>query len=311
DGNSLEELETKDVMRDSDITSSVPVVKSKNFLTWLEGRQQKFKFERELGAILRKISNEDDANELLRVIAKIARAFHLARIPKERFPTAVKTFKRRNYELILSSNGLCGASAYHEATETTQTAAVESIVDDLSLYRFNNACISTRSTEQLINFLKDVPPIVKEMFELGWDQKGTFDPTKMHERAELYRDVTEAFQHNRTQRLTTGVRGLGRRILIDTVRFRKNDFDEEQIQEERGVYTTSSDGKFALTLTEEHSSPIPVHTHEHIKKMENMIPVIEFRGFSQLQFDTEVGWNIVRGVCQKKVKAKAKTLGML
>ncbi|KAJ3257516.1 Protein rrf1 [Chytriomyces hyalinus] len=303
-GNLLEELETKDVMRDDTFLSSVPVDKSRNFLTWLEGRQQQFKFEKELGAILRKISKENDANELLRVIAKIARAFHMdrLRVPEEQLPTAVKTFKRRNYELILSSNGLCGASAQHETTETTQTATVESIVNDLSLYRFNNACINTRSAEQLYDFGNDVPPIVRKMF-LGWDQDGIFDRDAlrlMRERAELYRDVTEAFQHNRKERLSTGVRGLGRRILIETVRFRKNDFDAEQMHEEKGMSSTSSDGKFALTLTEEHPLPIPVHTHEHIKKMENMIPIVEFSGSSQLQFDTDVGWNIVRGVCSEK-----------
>ncbi|KAJ3401137.1 hypothetical protein HDU80_006292 [Chytriomyces hyalinus] len=332
DGNSLEELETKDVMRNDTFLSynisdgigaeiasemlglgsrtsgsSVPVVKSKNFLAWLEGRQQKFKFEKELGAILRKISKEDDANELLLVIAKIARAFHKHRmselgVPEEQRTMAVKTFKRRNYELILSSNGLCGASAHHETTETTQTATVESIVNDLSLYRFNNACLSMRSDIDRYYFANSVPPIVGKTF-FGWDEDGTFDEDafqSMGERTELYRDVTEAFQHNRKERLSTGVRGVGRRILIETVRFRKNDFYAEQMDEESGIYTVSSDGKFALALTEEHSSPIPVHTHEHIEKMENMLPIIEFYGSSRLQFDTEVGWNIVRGVCSEK-----------
>ncbi|KAI8829231.1 hypothetical protein BJ741DRAFT_623922 [Chytriomyces cf. hyalinus JEL632] len=325
DGNSLEDLETKDVMRGI-YNESHPLmqrlglsskdIEGENFLTWLEGREQKFKFERELGAILRKISKEDGANELLRVIAKIARAFHMRRrseweVPEEQHPT-----RRRNYELILSSQGLCGAISHHETTETTQTATVKSIVDDLSLYRFNNESINTLTPEGRMELSYNVPPIVGKEF-LKWGRKGkngVLDGTasqKMHERAELYRDVTEAFQHNRTERLSTGVRGLGRRILIPTVRFWKNDFEGEQIEGERVVFSTSSDGKFALTLTEEHSSPIPVHTHERIKKTENMIPVIEFRRFSQLQFDTEVGWNIVRGVCQKKPKAKAKTLGML
>ncbi|KAJ3231112.1 Protein rrf1 [Chytriomyces hyalinus] len=292
-GNLLEDLETKDVM-------SVTDLKSMNFLTWLEGRRRKFKFEKELGAILRKISEtkcwHKQADDLLLVIAKIARAFHQDHLEVQR-PTAVETFKRRNYEFILSSNGLCGASAHHETTETTQAATVESIVNDLSLYRFNNACLNMRS--ERYDF---VPPIVWKMF-FGWDQDGIFDETAlqlMRERTELYRDVTEAIQHNRKERLSTGVRGVGRRLLFETTRFRKNDFDAEQVHEERGMFSTSSDGKFALTLTEEHSLPISVHTHEHIKKMENMIPVFEFRGFSQLQFDTEVGWNIVRGVCSEK-----------
>ncbi|KAI8844609.1 hypothetical protein BJ741DRAFT_645055 [Chytriomyces cf. hyalinus JEL632] len=144
---------------------------------------------------------------------------------------------------------------------------VQSVLNDLSLYRFNSDACNARHPEQILELGKIMPQIVGKTY-LGWgDEVGDLERSTialLEKRSELFRDVTEALRHSRPERLSIGVRGLCRKILIHTSVITKNDSTASDVGNPVSSYSVPS----ALTLTEEHSgSPIPVHCHEYIENM--------------------------------------------